>query len=535
MKKTMCAALAATMGAFAACAAEMPASGRIELPGTYAGHLQEVCRDGDCLYWMQTRVLIKTDLTGKVLAQKDVEGHHAGAEVRDGKLYVAVCAMQSTTGGKTLPGSRVQINVYDTATLDLLEEHVTDINDRSGSFCFLEDGTCLVGCLRHPELKPDQVRFHHLDRSFKLIRSHVLSGVTVKLGIEVIKRRGDFVYLFMYRGKGLCVKLDRSFREVARFDECPGNLGIFWDGKDVWCGVSKAGPEPKSYRSELVRRPDFDPPGSTHIVNPTEHVIHRGWGLLWPENSMAALERCWNAGFIPEADARISKDGVAYIFHDATYMGRKVSDMTWDELRAIDIGEKKGRGWKGTHAPTLEEVFAAMAGRPERRIAMDHKTLPNARLHELAKKYGVERQIYYCTGGYKGLLDWLRYVPDAHSVLWLNGGSWKKLDFSDEAEILKREEFMRKNFEAIADAGFKGLDLVELIVYAHPSDPTMFCPRAPFIKDAFARIRAAGKKPVLLIWSEGDKLQTYRNLAALGVDLFGTDYPETLEAYLKSR
>ena len=30
---------------------------------------------------------------------------------------------------------------------------------------------------------------------------------------------------------------------------------------------------------------------------PTEHIIHRGWGLLWPENSMAALERCWQAGY----------------------------------------------------------------------------------------------------------------------------------------------------------------------------------------------------------------------------------------------
>ena len=250
---------------------------------------------------------------------------------------------------------------------------------------------------------------------------------------------------------------------------------------------------------------------------------------------MAALERCWNAGFIPEADARISKDGVPYIFHDPSCQGRNVSEFTWKEICEIDIGEKKGRAWKGTHAPTLDEVLAAMAGRPERRIAMDHKTLPNDRLYELAKKYGVERQIYYCTGSYKGILNWLRYVPDSHSVLWLYGGSWKKLDFSDSAEVEKREAFMKKRFEEVASAGFKGLDLVELITYAHPKDPAQFCPRAPFIKDAFARIRAAGKKPVLMVWTEGDKVQTYRNLAALGVDLFGTDYPETLQEYLKAK
>ena len=95
---------------------------------------------------------------------------------------------------------------------------------------------------------------------------------------------------------------------------------------------------------------------------PTEHIVHRCWGLLWPENSMAALERCWQAGFIPEADARISSDGMPYIYHDPTYKGRKVSQMTWAEMKAIDIGAKKGEKWKGTYPPTLDEVFAAMAG-----------------------------------------------------------------------------------------------------------------------------------------------------------------------------
>ncbi len=271
-------------------------------------------------------------------------------------------------------------------------------------------------------------------------------------------------------------------------------------------------------------------------AEPTEHIVHRGWGLLWPENSMAALERCWQAGFIPEADARISSDGVPYIYHDPFYKGRNVAKMTWAEMKAIDIGAKKGEKWKGTYPPTLDEVFAAMAGHPERRIAMDHKNLPNDKLHELAKKHGVEKQIYYCTGGAGGIADWCRRVPDAHSLLWLYGGSWKKLDFSDAAEIEKREAFMKERFEGLAKTGFKGLDIVELITYAHPTDPESFCPRAPFLKDAVQRIRAAGKKPAIMVWSEGDKVQTYRNLTKLlGDVLFGTDYPETLEEYLRAK
>ena len=40
----------------------------------------------------------------------------------------------------------------------------------------------------------------------------------------------------------------------------------------------------------------------------------------------------------------------------------------------------------------------------------------------------------------------------------------------------------------------------------------------------------------VMVWSAGDKVQTYRNLAnLLGDVLFGTDYPETLEEYLKAK
>ena len=265
----------------------------------------------------------------------------------------------------------------------------------------------------------------------------------------------------------------------------------------------------------------------------TEHVIHRGWGLGWPENSLAAVERCWEAGFIPEVDGRISKDGVCYVFHDSSHKGRPVSEMTWNEIRAIDIGEKKGAKWKGTHPPMLADLFARMAGHPDRRIALDYKSIPNATLHKLAVKYGVERQIYFCTGSYPHILDWLKYVPDAPSVMWFYGGSWKTLDFNDRADCERREAFMKNSLDAVAANGYKGLDLVELIVYAHPTDPTRFCPSAEFIKAEFERIRAAGKKPVILVWSEGDKESTYRNLAPLKPDFFGTDYPEALERYLR--
>lgn len=250
MNKIYCVVVAfAAFSLFAA----MPESGSISLEGEYKYHLQDVWRDGDFLYWAHTSQLVKTDLNGKIVAKTDVNEHHAGIEVKDGKVYVAVCMLQSKTGGKTLASSRVTVNVYDADTLKLLGEHVTDINDRSGSLCILDDGTFLVGCLRPPDITKTQVRFHHLDKNFKLIKSYVLDNVPVKLGIETIKRHGGYYYLNQYLNGGLCIKLDKQFKEVSRYSGVNGTYGLIFDGEFAWIGYTKRNPDTKKWTSGLTR------------------------------------------------------------------------------------------------------------------------------------------------------------------------------------------------------------------------------------------------------------------------------------------
>ncbi len=255
---TMRSVAAKALSAFAAAcmahavAGAMPDVSEIALEGAYAGHLQDVWFDGESLYWAHTLDLVKTDRSGRILAKPSVDGHHAGLQKKDGKVYVAVCAMQNKTGGKTLPESRVTVNVYDAATLKLLEEHVTDINDRSGSLAILDDGTFLVGCLRPQDIEKTQVRFHHLDKDFKLIKSYVLDDVPVKLGIETIKLHDGHFYLNHYADGGLCVKLDRNFREVGRY-RVDGTCGLVFDGGSVWVGRTRKTADKKRYESSLKR------------------------------------------------------------------------------------------------------------------------------------------------------------------------------------------------------------------------------------------------------------------------------------------
>lgn len=227
---------------------------RIQLEGDYAGHLQDVWWDGGTnLWWAHTRQILRTNRDGKILARADVEGHNAGCEVRDGRLYVAVCPMQSATGGKTTPECHPQINVYDAATLRLLERHILDgVIDRSGSLAILPDGSFVVGCLRPPDIEKTQVRLHHLDRNYRLLKTIVLDNVEVKLGIETIKYRNGELFLSMYKDNGLLVVLDAATFKEKRRQPYDGTTGLVFDGASAWCGHTRRNDTTKRFESALV-------------------------------------------------------------------------------------------------------------------------------------------------------------------------------------------------------------------------------------------------------------------------------------------
>ena len=233
----------------------MPDADRIELEGDYAGHLQDVWWDGGTnIWWAHTHQILRTDLTGKVVARADVDGHNAGCEVKDGVLYVAVCLMQSKTGGKTTPECKVQVNEYDATTLALKSKHVLPVNDRAGSLAILPDGSFVVGCLRPQDISPTQVRLHHLSRDFKLLKSVVLDNVEVKLGIETIKYRGGELFLSMYKDNGLLVVLDAETFAEKRRQTYDGTTGLLFDGRFAWCGQTKKNAKSGRFESALVRR-----------------------------------------------------------------------------------------------------------------------------------------------------------------------------------------------------------------------------------------------------------------------------------------
>ncbi len=88
--------------------------------------------------------------------------------------------------------------------------------------------------------------------------------------------------------------------------------------------------------------------------------VHRGGGRdTRPDNSLETFLWCWGHGVAPEADARLTKDGVAIAFHDPTLQriahgisgelkSREIKDMTWNEIKDIDVGSYLGDAYAST-------------------------------------------------------------------------------------------------------------------------------------------------------------------------------------------
>ena len=256
--------------------AGMPDVDAVALAGTYDGHLQDVWFDGTSLYWAHTADIVRTDLQGNVLAQAKVAAyHHAGLEVRNGRLYTAVCLQNDMATVGTKGSSRVIVAEYDAATLAPIAVHETDVEDRAGSLAILDDGSFLVGCLRQNDLGVDQVRYHHLAPDFTCLGSTCVDELPVMMGIEVLKVRGPFRYLCMSgvdaAGRDLgydTVKVDERGREVWR-GTLGGCWGLVFDGGSVWVGETACDRTTGKWSSRLVRKGN-DLPASVSV---TPHLV----------------------------------------------------------------------------------------------------------------------------------------------------------------------------------------------------------------------------------------------------------------------
>jgi len=91
-------------------------------------------------------------------------------------------------------------------------------------------------------------------------------------------------------------------------------------------------------------------------------VAHRGLQSLAPENTLPAFRAALAVGLGIELDVQATKDGQVVIMHDnavdRTTNGKgKVSDLTFEQVRALDAGIRFHPDFADTQVPTLKEVL----------------------------------------------------------------------------------------------------------------------------------------------------------------------------------
>jgi glycerophosphoryl diester phosphodiesterase len=128
---------------------------------------------------------------------------------------------------------------------------------------------------------------------------------------------------------------------------------------------------------------------------------HRGDQEMGLQNTMSAFRGAWqNNCRGVELDVRQTKDGKLICFHDADFSKlagdkRKVANLTYDEIKKIDISCFKHPMFKDEHPPLLEEVFAEMPKGFNLHIEVKANSVDcdfPQRLRELMQKYRVDSE-----------------------------------------------------------------------------------------------------------------------------------------------
>ena len=149
---------------------------------------------------------------------------------------------------------------------------------------------------------------------------------------------------------------------------------------------------PQFRREAVIKQLGIHPPrhGGVYVV------AHRGAHQGIPENSLPAYKRAIELGVdFVEIDVRMTKDNVPVSMHNDSvnaYVRNakgRVEDMTFDQLRKLDIGEKHGPEWRGTKVPSFAEILDLCRGKCG--IYLDHKkgARQAARRHDQGAWHGT--------------------------------------------------------------------------------------------------------------------------------------------------
>lgn len=171
-----------------------------------------------------------------------------------------------------------------------------------------------------------------------------------------------------------------------------------------------------------------------------EVASHKGDGFHSPENSIAAVESAINKGIeVVEIDVTLTKDDKLILSHDQNLnrisgIEADIKDLTYDELKEIDIGRSFDEAYAGETIPTLEEILA-ITSEANTGIIIDVKADDKEEVYaqeiaRLVEKYDQEELAYVQSFNYTFLKKMREQNADIDigQILYIYAGNLSSLD-----------------------------------------------------------------------------------------------------------
>lgn len=146
------------------------------------------------------------------------------------------------------------------------------------------------------------------------------------------------------------------------------------------------------------------------LIRETEITAHRGYSAMAPENTLPAIGLAIEHGadYI-EVDVQKTKDNILVLFHDRTLkrmagINKKISDLTYEELSTIDLGNSFDEVFEGTTIATLEEALQLSLGKAKLNIELKSSEDDlGQQVVELVETYGMLHDVVITAADYEAI------------------------------------------------------------------------------------------------------------------------------------
>jgi len=166
-------------------------------------------------------------------------------------------------------------------------------------------------------------------------------------------------------------------------------------------------------------------------------IGHRGYSLVYPENTLLSLEEAFKQGIkYCEVDVSVTKDNVYVLFHDEKSLYRttngqgKINEKTLAELKLLDAGSWKGNYFKGVKIATLDEALL-LAEKYDAHLYLDTKDYrPDLMKKSLQKTKVAPNRLIPSIATLSQAAAFRKLLPNTPWV-WYNGGDYP-VNISDD-------------------------------------------------------------------------------------------------------